>query len=200
MLVDTEVNEMPGGNRSIAGRTLPEPASTVRVVSRGSERRGRTPLRWRRLSSLLLMASGLGVFSVAALVLIPRLDSVSGEAGTAPSQPAPAPAPSDLAIGGPQDVAAQTASYAPGQSSGWHSHTGLHAVVVLSGTLTIVDGECRRQTYGPGDSYVGGRDVHLALNDTASPLEMAVTYMFPAGVPHTGFHVPAAEPAVCGSR
>ncbi len=105
-----------------------------------------------------------------------------------------------MTIGGPSDVAAQTTSYAPGQSSGWHSHTGLHAVVVLSGTLTIVDGECRRHTYGPGDSYVGGRDVHLALNDTASSLEMAVTYLFPAGVSHAGFHVPAAEPASCGTR
>jgi quercetin dioxygenase-like cupin family protein len=92
------------------------------------------------------------------------------------------------------------ASYVAGQSSGWHSHTGLHAVVVLSGTLTIVDGECRRHTYGPGDSYVGGQDVHLALNDSAAPLEMAVTYMFAAGVSHTGFHVPAAAPAGCEIR
>ena len=105
-----------------------------------------------------------------------------------------------MAIGGPSDVASQLASYAPLQSSGWHSHTGLHAVVVLTGTLTIVDvvdGECRRHTYGAGDSYVGGRDVHMALNETAAPLEMAVTYMFPAGVSHTGFHVSVEAPAGC---
>ena len=174
--------------------------STAPVARPEPQRRRSLPLRARRLSPLLLMAAGLALSSVAALVVVPRLPSASGGAGTAIPEPAPAPASSGVAIGGPSDVAAQTTSYAPGQSSGWHSHTGLHAVVVLSGTLTIVDGECRRQTYGPGDSYVGGRDVHLASNDTASPLEIAVTYMFPAGVSHTTFHVSAAQPAGCGSR
>ena len=120
------------------------------------------------------------------------------EAGTVVDPPAPASP--GVTIGGPSDVASQLASYAPGQSSGWHSHTGLHAVVVLSGTLTIVDGECQSHTYGAGDSYVGGRDVHVALNETATPLEMAVTYMFPAGVSHTGFHLPAEMPAGCEVR
>jgi quercetin dioxygenase-like cupin family protein len=89
------------------------------------------------------------------------------------------------------------AHYDPGQSSGWHTHTGLHAVVVLAGTLTIFDGECRPHIYGPGDSYVGGGDPHLAVNRSSSPLEMAVTYMFPAGLSHTAFHVPAPAPAGC---
>ena len=199
MLLATEGHERPS-DRGSQGPGLDDIRSTAPVTRPGPQRRRGVSLRARRFSPLLLMAAGLALSSVAALVLIPRFPSASGGAGTATRAPAPVPASSGVAIGGPSDVAAQTASYAAGQSSGWHSHTGLHAVVVLSGTLTIVDGECRRQTYGPGDSYVGGRDVHLALNDTASPLEMAVTYMFPAGVSHTGFHVAAAEPASCGSR
>ena len=71
---------------------------------------------------------------------------------------------------------------------------------MLSGTLTVVDGECRRQTYGPGDSYVGGQDIHLALNESSAALDMAVTYLFPAGVSHTGFHVPAPAPPNCELR
>jgi quercetin dioxygenase-like cupin family protein len=137
------------------------------------------------------MAAGLAVSSLAVLVLVTRLAPSFG--------PPPAPGLSGVVIGGPSDVAAQMATYAPGQSSGWHAHTGLHAVVVVSGTLTIVDGECQRHTYGPGDSYVGGREVHLALNDTAAPVEIAITYMFPAGISHTAFHVVAAEPSGCGS-
>ena len=180
MLLDTEMHESTARPLSIPGPTL-GPLSTA-----------------PRRVAVLAMAAGLAVVSVAALVLIPRLGSVSGEAG--PATDVTAPAPSGLAIGGPHDVAAQMASYAPGQSSGWHSHTGLHAVVVLSGTLTIVDGECQRRTYGAGDSYVGGQDVHVAVNETAAPLEMAVTYMFPAGVSHTGFHVPVAVPSGCGIR
>ena len=198
MLLETEVHETPSDRWSPS--PLGDFGSTVPVAHPEPQWRRGVPLRARRLRPVLLMAAGVAVLSVAALVLVPRLATASGGAGPAIREPAPAPFFSGVAIGGPGDVAAQMASYGPGQSSGWHSHTGLHAVVVLSGTLTIVDGECRRQTYGPGDSYVGGQDVHMALNDAASALEMAVTYMFPAGVPHTGFHVSAAEPASCGSR
>lgn len=151
-------------------------------------------------SPVLVMVAGVLVVAVASAILFGRRAPASGEAGAGTHLPAPTPASLGVAIGGPSDVAAQMATYAPGQSSGWHAHTGLHAVVVVSGTLTIVDEECRRQTYGPGDSYVGGRDAHVALNEAVTPVEMAVTYMFPAGFSHTGFHVPAVEPAGCGSR
>jgi quercetin dioxygenase-like cupin family protein len=195
MLLETDVHDSPSDRWSPSA--LGHLRSTA-PVTRSEPQGRRVPLRARRPSPVLLMAAGVAALSVAALVLVPRLATASGGAG--PAIPALTPPLAGVAIGGPGDVAAQMASYVPGQSSGWHSHTGLHAVVVLSGTMTIVDGECRRQTYGPGDSYIGGRDVHVALNDTASLLEMAVTYMFPAGVPHTGFHVPAAEPAGCGIR
>ena len=102
-----------------------------------------------------------------------------------------------MVVGGPADVTVQMATYEPDHSSGWHAHTGMHAVMVLSGTVTFYDGDCQRRTYGPGDTYVGGQDVHLARNETAAPVELAVTYMFPAGVDHTRFHVPSPAPVGC---
>ena len=197
MATQTELHETPLDGWSW-GPTEADFRSNAPATRSELQRRAGVPLPAQRLSPFLLMAAGVAVFSVAALVFIPRLASTSGGAGRGSSRPAPVS--SGVAIGGPHDVAAQTASYAAGHSSGWHLHTGMHAVVVLSGTLTIVDGECRRHTYGPGQSYVGGRDVHVALNEGTAPLEMAVTYMFPAGAPHTGFHLPAAEPASCGTR
>jgi quercetin dioxygenase-like cupin family protein len=159
--------------------------------------------RRARRSSVLAMTAGLVVFALAAVTLttatVGRSSPARQETGTGTRPPARVPVSSGVALGGPQDVAAQMASYAPGQSSGWHSHTGLHAVVVLSGTLTIFDGECRRHTYGPGDSYVGGQEIHLAVNETSAPVEMAVTYLFPTGVSHTGFHLAAAAPPGCGA-
>jgi quercetin dioxygenase-like cupin family protein len=145
------------------------------------------------------MAAGVLIMAVAMLSLVERGRAPSGapSAGTRTSVPVPF---SGVALGSPGDVQAQMATYAPGQSSDWHTHTGMHAVVVVSGTLTIIDGGCRRRTFSPGESYVGGRDVHLALNETAAPVEMAITYMFPAGASHTGFHVPAAVPAGCAVR
>jgi quercetin dioxygenase-like cupin family protein len=159
------------------------------------------PLRPQRLhlpsrrNPLLAMAAGLLITAMALLNLVAQSGSPSGAPGpgTGPSVPGPA----GMAIGGPSDVQAQLATYAPGQSSGWHAHSGLHAVVVLSGTLTIVESGCEHRTFRPGESYVGGREVHLAMNQTAYPLEMAITYMFAAGVSHNEFHLPAPAPAGC---
>ena len=77
---------------------------------------------------------------------------------------------------------------------------GLHAVVVLAGTLTVFDGECRTRTYGPGDSYVGGGDPHLPSTRSAAPVEMAVRTCSPPVSRSTAFHVPAPAPAGCGRR
>ena len=68
-------------------------------------------------------------------------------------------------------------TYAPGQSSGWHRHAGVHSVVVLSGTLTIYDQDCVRHDYGPGSSYIGGQQAHVARNEQAEPLGLVVTYV-----------------------
>lgn len=140
---------------------------------------------------LVAMAAGLVLVAIS-LTLVQHLS------GGHPA--APAPASSAVTIGGPADVAVQTATYQPGQTSGWHSHTGIHAVMVLSGTITFYDGGCRRQTYGPGETYVGGQETHLATNETAEPVEVAVTYMFPAGRSHTTFHVDAPPPVGCDVR
>jgi quercetin dioxygenase-like cupin family protein len=74
-------------------------------------------------------------------------------------------------------VSVVTQVYDPGQSSGWHLHAGVHAVAILSGTLTVYDDQCRPAQFGPGQPYVGGRQVHLARNDSDVPVEMVVTYI-----------------------
>lgn len=150
-----------------------------------------------RTKPVLAMAAGLVITAVALLSLLEQRRAPSGTPRTGTPPPAPVAASSGVALGGPGDVQAQMASYAPGESSGWHAHTGMHAVVVVSGTLTVVDGGCQSHTFGPGESYVGGRDTHLALNQSASPLEMVVTYMFPTGVSHTDFHVTVPAPTAC---
>ena len=149
-------------------------------------RHGRDPRPgWAR--PVVAMAAGLGLIGAALAVV--------HQASAAPSRPASA----SMTIGGPADVAVQTATYQPGQTTGWHSHTGIHAVMVLSGTVTFYDGDCRGRAYGPGETYVGGQDVHAVRNETAEPVNLAVTYLFPAGVSHTTFHVDAPPPAGCGA-
>jgi len=149
-----------------------------------------------RRSPVLLMAAGLVVAGIASLTLV-RQSPAPGKASAGTRPPVPAPASPGVTVAGPADVTVQMAGYEPGQSSGWHAHTGMHAVMVLSGTLTFYDADCRRRTYGPGDTYVGGTAVHLAKNESATRVEMTVTYLFPAGLAHTTFHIPSTAPAGC---
>lgn len=149
--------------------------------------RGHSPRPgWAR--PVLAMAAGLGLIGAAL--------SVVHQASSA----APKPASSTMTIAGPADVAVQSATYEPGQVSGWHTHTGIHAVMVLSGTITFYDGGCRGQAYGPGETYVGGQDLHMVRNQTAELVTLAVTYLFPAGLPHNTFHVDMPAPAGCDAR
>ena len=167
--------------RSPETTAVEQPQVEVEDGRRRSPRPG-----WAR--PVLAMAAGLGLIG-AALAAVHQA-----------SPAAPKPASSTLTIGGPADVAVQTAIYQPGQTSGWHAHTGIHAVMVLSGTVTFYDGECRAQAYGPGETYVGGQGLHSVRNETAEPANLAVTYLFPAGVSHTTFHVDMPAPAGCESR
>lgn len=93
-----------------------------------------------------------------------------------------------IVLRGSGDVAVVTQVYEPGQTSGWHTHAGLHAVAVLTGELTVYDGKCRPQRVVAGAPYVGGRELHLARNETAQRVRMTVTYLNALGPvpPHAG--------------
>lgn len=98
---------------------------------------------------------------------------------------------------GPVDVIPQRSSYLPGQAGGWHSHEGLHLVSVIASTLTVYGADCQPRFYEPGDLYIGGDEAHLARNDTTEPVEMAVTYLMPAGRRMADFRVDESAPATC---
>ncbi len=99
---------------------------------------------------------------------------------------------SALTLNGPNDVTVVTQVYEVGENSGWHRHTGIHAVAVLSGSLTVYDERCHAQFVVPGRPYVGGQELHLAQNETASPIEMVVTYLNSAGAANATVHAAAS--------
>lgn len=139
------------------------------------------PPQTRRRSSLagpvLAMVSGVAALAFATTLV---LDRQGPAPAAAPSTAAGVTAdPSAITLSA-RDVSVVTQVYGPGEDSGWHAHSGIHAVAVLSGTLTVYDGQCRPQTFEPGRPYVGGQDVHLVRNETAAPVEMAVTYLSPS--------------------
>ncbi|MEX0651580.1 MAG: cupin domain-containing protein [Actinomycetota bacterium] len=71
-------------------------------------------------------------------------------------------------------------TFAPGGTTGWHSHPGKTIVVVKSGTMTLYrsrDGECRVREFGPGEGFVERpTSVHIAWNEGDVPLVVGVTY------------------------
>lgn len=79
-------------------------------------------------------------------------------------------------------VTVQRTIYEPGQSSGWHSHAGVHTVIVMSGSLTVYDRSCRPRSFGPQDPYIGGLENHLARNESDAPVEMMVVYTRAGGI------------------
>ena len=147
---------------------------------------------------------GAGVLAVLGLLLVAVAVWAVGGGASAPVPAEEAPVSLASAIDVPTfethepvEPQASTSSYAPGQTSGWHRHPGLHLVTVVSGTLTVYVRDCTTATYAPGQSYLGGGEPHLARNETEATLEMAVTYLPRAGQSLDGFRVDEAPPALC---
>lgn len=97
----------------------------------------------------------------------------------------------------PPTVTVGRVTYAPGQASSWHMHTGVHAVEVLDGTITVYDQLCNAHRYGPGQSYIGGTEEHMASNETDAPVDMVVTDVIPGGSSMANFVIALPEPDAC---
>ena len=73
---------------------------------------------------------------------------------------------------------------APGGDTGWHSHPGIVFVLVQSGTLTMYHDDLTTTVSPAGTGFVeGAGDVHDAVNEGATDLELAVLFLVPKGAP-----------------
>jgi quercetin dioxygenase-like cupin family protein len=85
-----------------------------------------------------------------------------------------------LAAKGPVDVFFQGATFQPGGTSGWHSHSGIVLLAVESGEVTRYDRKCRATTYGAGEAFVEhGDHPVLVRNEGAQPARIYVAYVLP---------------------
>ena len=85
------------------------------------------------------------------------------------------------------DVVTQMITFAPGATTGWHSHPGEVAVVVVSGTIslwrtpgTAEQANCTQRDVTAGQGWVApgsGTEFDLARNQTTSPAVVMVTYV-----------------------
>ena len=102
----------------------------------------------------------------------------------------------------PSDFVVLSLHFAPGATTGWHSHPGPAMVVVQEGTFTLYnasDPKCRPHRYGPGQAFVdqGGGNVHIGRNETDQPVRVVVTFVIPVGAAPT---ISAPNPGTCEDK
>ena len=102
------------------------------------------------------------------------------------------------------DIVHQSITFAPGGSTGWHSHPGVVFLVVKSGTLTRYHArDCMQERYDAGRSFTeqGPQHTIVVRNETSAPAEAAVVYVVPAGTPNANLRVdqPAPTSGTCAT-
>ena len=89
----------------------------------------------------------------------------------------------------PVDIVVRTHDYAPGSSTGWHTHPGPVFITVIEGTLTFYeydDGACKAKTVSKGQGYVDSGRGHIARNESAAPAKDVSVIIAPVGKPFRG--------------
>jgi len=135
----------------------------------------------KRLLVVLVAATAVGVYSVTVLAT-----SSTGFTSTTlakghvdplnintypPSEP-PWQQPWGLILKtrAASDLYVQSNVWAPGGSTGWHTHPGPSLITVTAGTVTAYEGDdpsCTPHAYSTGQTFVdpGGAHVHLIRNE-----------------------------------
>ncbi len=87
---------------------------------------------------------------------------------------------------GPSDLYVQNNVWAPGGTTGWHTHPGHSLIIVTAGTVTAYDGHdpsCTPHHYNVGEGFVdaGGDHVHLMRNEAGIEARTIAVQLIPAG-------------------
>jgi quercetin dioxygenase-like cupin family protein len=100
---------------------------------------------------------------------------------------------------GRADVYVQSNVWAPGGSTGWHSHPGDSLIIVTAGTVTDYEGHdpgCKPHVYKTGMGFVdpGGDHVHILRNEGAVEAQTIAVQLIPADAAR---RIDVADPGNC---
>jgi len=89
---------------------------------------------------------------------------------------------------GQSDVYVIDNKFAPGGTTGWHSHPGPSLILVVAGTITNYEGSdasCTPHDYSAGQNFVdaGGDDSHMLRNNGTTTAETVAVQILPKGAP-----------------
>ena len=105
------------------------------------------------------------------------------QSGTGPRKTDGSRFRAQLTTDGPSSISIQDAAIAfPGQN-GWHSHPGLVAVTVVSGSIEWFDESCVRTVYKTGDSWVEGGELHAFRNLGPGTVHLMAVFITAEGQP-----------------
>jgi hypothetical protein len=100
---------------------------------------------------------------------------------------------------GQSDVYVQSNVWAPGGSTGWHSHSGHSLIIVTAGTITDYEGhdpDCKPHVYKTGMGFVdpGGGHIHILRNEGAVEAQTIAVQLISAD---TARRIDVADPGNC---
>ena len=100
---------------------------------------------------------------------------------------------------GESDVYVQNNVWAPGGSSGWHTHPGHSLVIVAAGTVTDYEGHdpgCKGHVYKAGMAFVdpGGDHVHILRNEGIVEARTVAVQIVPSNAAR---RIEVADPGNC---
>jgi quercetin dioxygenase-like cupin family protein len=100
---------------------------------------------------------------------------------------------------GLSDVYVQSNVWAPGGSTGWHSHPGHSLIIVTAGTVTDYEGHdpnCKPHVYTKGMTFTdpGGEHAHIIRNESNVVARTTAVQFIPAGAER---RIDIADPGNC---
>jgi Cupin domain len=84
----------------------------------------------------------------------------------------------------PVDIVVRTHDYAPGSSTGWHSHPGPVFITVIEGQVTFYerdDPTCTPKLVSKGQGYVDTGKGHIGRNESGAPAKDVTVIFAPVG-------------------
>jgi quercetin dioxygenase-like cupin family protein len=96
---------------------------------------------------------------------------------------------------GPSTISTQIGAYSAAGHNGWHSHPGMVAVTLISGSIQWFDEKCNETVYNAGDSWTEGSQIHYFRVNGTSSIELTATFITAQGAP-LRIDQPAPECAV----
>jgi quercetin dioxygenase-like cupin family protein len=100
---------------------------------------------------------------------------------------------------GMSDLYVQSNVWAPGGTTGWHSHPGHSLIIVTAGTVTEYEGhdpDCKPHVYKTGMGFVdpGGEHMHILRNEGAVEAKTIAIKFVPADATR---RIDVADPGNC---